>query len=185
MKKTASAQLLEGQQGIAFSCHCWLRWEKEDVSWDASLSHIQVKKGWGCLLKCSILYKHMIYLENGYHNKAETKSNFSNFHVVFTLPIIAKIMLSISKGETHSLLAYQTRLACFGYVQISFNQTFLADLAFENSSSILKKSDQNWNKTITCLKNRKRVKGEHTSLIIFVISVAFFMSGLFSTSVYL
>lgn len=99
MKKTASAQLLEGQQGIAFSCHCWLRWEKEEVSWDASFSHTQVKKGWGCLLKCSILYKHMIYRENGYHNKAETKSNFSNFHVVFTLPIIAKIMLSISKKE--------------------------------------------------------------------------------------
>lgn len=70
MKEAASAQLLEGQQRIRFSCHCWLRWEKEGASWDASFSYTQVKKGLGCLLKCSIAYKHMNYLENGYHEKS-------------------------------------------------------------------------------------------------------------------
>lgn len=56
MKKAASEQLLEGQQGIAFSCHCWMTWEKEGVSWDASFSHTKVKKGLGYLRKCSIAH---------------------------------------------------------------------------------------------------------------------------------
>lgn len=66
MKEATFAQLLEGQQGITFSCHCWLRWEKEGISWHAGFSPTKVKS-LGCFLKCSTAYEHMTYLENGYY----------------------------------------------------------------------------------------------------------------------
>lgn len=71
-------------------------------------------------------------------------------------------------------------------------QCFLSDLEWHVFCSCLeiwefqKHSewfDWNWNNNVW--KSTNRLSEAHTSLIIFVISVAIFMSGLFSTSVYL